>query len=274
MLLAFSGKKQSGKDSCARFVAANANIFWPPKWHSFNGYKDSSAVAGETSVEFIYVGGPMKGFALEFGVPYESVWGTDEQKNMPIGIKWEQLPHYQRLVNEAWLRNANRDSLVNQGVMSLSTYFEKFETVPTGPLTGRQFLQQIGEEMFLPMDPLYWVKKYEAAVAASKAAVKLTADPRKPEQIHAITRLGGYTFKLLRAPFADTDQHESEVALDPDRFDQTAFHAVIDNRHLTVPETNRQVLKWFRHLGIVRGRIDLGAVNWEPARLENRKVAT
>jgi hypothetical protein len=212
-------------------------------------------------VETFYVGGPMKEFAKTFGVPHELVWGDDKAKNTPIHINWEQLPHYHRLLaandrhNRELVDKRNRDLLTQVQVES------RWRHAPRGPLTARQFLQQIGEEMFLGMDPAYWVKQFKAAVSASKADVGLVADPRKPEQVFAIQELGGIVFRLTRDPYEGKDQHVSETALDPDVFDWSSFDEVVDNRNMTVEETNKEVLVRLLRRGLVKpshvmGRVD------------------
>jgi hypothetical protein len=94
-LIAFTGKKQSGKDSACRFLRANADRLWPGNVYFMGG---SEYDVDEVKVETFYVGGPMKEFAKTFGVPHELVWGDDKAKNTPIHINWEQLPHYHRLL--------------------------------------------------------------------------------------------------------------------------------------------------------------------------------
>lgn len=233
-LIAFSGKKQSGKDSACRFLKANAGKLFP--------VAGPSGLQRPPGVETFYVGGPMKEFAKTFGVPHELVWGDDTAKNTLIDIEWETLPHYQRLVLDVYRKLLDdpdggekyKDRLWDELVA---------EHLPSGRMTARQFLQQIGEEMFLGMKPSYWVDQFKTAVRASTADVGLVADPRKPEQIAAIRELGGITVRLTRDPYEGKDQHISETALDPDKYDWANFDEVVDNRTLTVAETNAEVLK-------------------------------
>jgi hypothetical protein len=244
-LIAFSGKKQSGKDSACRFLKANADKLWP-QMANFHfvaegpyGFSETKPVP--TKVETFYVGGPMKEFAKTFGVPHELVWGDDAAKNTIIDITWESLPHYPRLYERVSWENAVARREWMEGRMSYDDFDKKRKEHPSGRMTARQFLQQIGEEMFLPMRPSYWVDQFKAAVRASKADIGLVADPRKPEQIAAIKELGGITIRLTRDPYEGTDQHISETSLDQDKFDWSNFDEVIDNRNLTVAETNREV---------------------------------
>jgi hypothetical protein len=253
LLIAFTGKKQSGKDSACRFLRANATRLWPKLVPFLNkSVSESPDYPVPPQVETFYVGGPMKEFAKTFGVPHELVWGDDKAKNTLIDINWEQLPHYHRLLalNDRWNRELMEQR--NNGLKSQVTVEKEWRHPPRGPLTARQFLQQIGEEMFLGMDPMYWVKQFKAAVAASKADVGLVADPRKPEQVVAVQELGGIVFRLTRDPYEGKDQHISETALDPENFDWSLFDEVVDNRTMTVEETNKEVLARLLRRGAVK----------------------
>ncbi len=230
-LLGFSGKKQSGKDSCARFLKANAMFLWP----------------GD-AVETYYFGGPMKDFASEYlGIPKELCWGTNEQKNTLTNLLWENLPHYYKVwrqVGEIVEKEIKEGKHAASGTQrSLDNLWHRLtnERAPRGQMTVRQVLQQIGEEMFLDLYPNIWTDKFKHIIREDycEIAVGLVADPRKPEQIVAIKECGGKAVRLMRAPFAEQDEHISEKALDQDRYDWNNFDAIIDNRHLSVPATNQ-----------------------------------
>lgn len=237
ILIGFSGKKQSGKDSACRFLV---------------DYFRQQPTDYTPKIRTFYVGGPMKEFAKTFGVPHDQVWGDDQAKNQLTEIRWENLPHYHRLCAVARRHNQELMDLRNRDQISQVTLEQRWQHPKTGQLTAREFLQQIGEEMFLGMDPLYWVRQFKASVRASDADVGLVADPRKPEQIHAIHELGGIVIRLMRDPYNGADQHISEVALDPDRFNWEQFDEVVDNRDLTVDQTNEEVIKRLRVRGVVK----------------------
>lgn len=218
-LIAFTGKKQSGKDTTAKFLANNL-----------------TALFGTHTSEFYYFGSPMKGFAENYlGIPSELLWGTDQQKNTLTNIKWRQLPHFERLFNRILIKDYDWAS----ASAWRDAYADRFMTV-------RELLQQIGEEMFLGMYPAIWTRQFEAEVTRGVrrgVELGLCPDARKPEQIDTIHRLGGRAIRLLRDPYEGSDRHVSETALDPGVYDQTNFDAVVDNRRLTVEQTNRQVLR-------------------------------
>jgi hypothetical protein len=261
ILLGFSGKKQSGKDIAVRFLRANARLFWPQ-------CDEIGEPVRAPHMETFYIGGPMKEFAKTFGVPHECVWGNDEQKNRFIHIHWEQLPHYERLRQKVNQHNLRLSELYVDDHITRESFIREKRVHPAGPMTGREFLQQIGEEMFLGMDPDYWVKQFQAAVRDSRAEVGFVADPRKPEQVAAIKELGGIVFRLTRDPYCGQDRHISETALDPENYDWANFDAIVDNASLTVRGTNSLLLNLLHRHNIIASwvwkSLDLRLINWEP----------
>lgn len=251
-LLAFSGKKQSGKDTAARFVKRNAELFWGDSQHAWEE---------PPLVVTLYFGGPMKDFAENWlGVEHHKLWGTDEQKNELTHVRWQDLPHYDRLAREIGVR------LVRRYGCFVATWPEEHERIPTGPMTGRQLLQQIGEEMFLTMNPRIWTGCFKRDFEAFSGTdgMVLVADPRKPEQIDTIHELGGKVIRFSRDPYASADRHISEIALDVGNYDQRNFDAIIDNANLSIRETHAQVLELLIRWGWIASEVDTTKVNWEP----------
>jgi hypothetical protein len=145
--------------------------------------------------------------------------------------------------------------------------FQQFRK--TGAMTVRELLQQVGEAMFLKMYPRIWLDQFATKVNEERADLWLNPGPRKPEQIDEIHRLGGKVIRLLRNPHPE-DRHISETALDLEVYDQSNFDAIIDNRNLTIAETNMEVyqtlFKWgwvpaLQHGGD-NGCVDTNKVVW------------
>jgi hypothetical protein len=225
LLIGFSGKKQSGKDTCAKFLARNS--------YELFGIE-------QYGVENFYFAAPIKAFAIEYlGIPHEMVWGTDEQKNKPTAIRWTDLPHWEKLCSKK---------------VHEASFAEWFEDRKDRCLTARELLQEIGEGMFLGMDPRIWVRRWKGMVKEYQPNTRLglVPDPRKPEQIDAIHELGGIVFRLTRDPYGGQDRHISETALDKDVYDWANFDEIIDNVNLTVDQTNRMVVERLRSRGLLK----------------------
>lgn len=249
-LLAFSGRKQSGKDTAARFLIDNTLYFFTNQEHRFF----------IPMVKRYYFGSGMKRFCEEYlGVPKELLWGTDEQKNQLTNIHWEHLPYYRDL----WIKLLG-DKISKYGVDM--EQWPKEARRPRGPMTVRELLQQVGEEMFLKMHPRIWLDRFAAEIKSDEGLidVAINPDPRKPEQIDEIHRLGGKVIRLLRDPYAGADKHISETALDEGVYDQGNFDAIIDNRDLTVEHTHVKVFEVLSSWGWVpRGPYEKDII-WVP----------
>ena len=116
----------------------------------------------------------------------------------------------------------------------------KSYTLPCG-LTVRQALQVIGTDVFRAMwEPVWinaWRQRLPPAEGPKAPETVLVSDVRFPNECEAIQALGGKVIRLTRAPFADEDQHSSEMALDG----YTKFDAIIDNDKMTVEQANKAV---------------------------------
>ena len=89
----------------------------------------------------------------------------------------------------------------------------KGHLLPCGK-TIRYLLQQVGTEMFRGLWPDVWINAWKRQIMESRRGFVICPDVRFPNELKAIHDLGGMVIRLTRAPFADVDQHESEIALD------------------------------------------------------------
>lgn len=137
-----------------------------------------------------------------FDIPYECVWGTDEQKNtvMPH-LLWENMP-------------GNKKSKTS-----------KFPT--KGPMTARQFMQYFGTEVMRKMYGNIWVSNLMKRIIRDGSELAVVADLRFPNECDAILDAGGTVIRLTRNTL--NDQHESELALDDGNYDQSRFTHIVDN---------------------------------------------
>lgn len=130
---------------------------------------------------------------------------------------------------------------------------EKNRMLPCGK-TVREALQLVGTDWFRNLDPLSWVRAYKNNAQYSVRTI-ITSDVRFPNEVKCIQELGGHVIRLLRAPFAEEDQHESETALDltesttilskevGELCGGLIFDAIIDNREMTLEHKNEAVWK-------------------------------
>lgn len=153
---------------------------------------------------------PLKIIAIKlFGLTEKQCFGTDEDKNTPINIKWERMP-----------------DTTTKG--------------RTGFMTAREFLQNFGTDICRSIKPSVWTDSCLKRIQQDDPELAIVPDVRFPNEIDAIQKAGGKVIKLTRRPYEDS--HSSETALNSkDVMDK--FDYVLDNSKLGIDETNMELLK-------------------------------
>ena len=147
---------------------------------------------------------PLKIISIQlFGLLEEQCYGTNDQKNTPINIKWEDLP---------------------------------VSSDKTGFITAREFLQYFGTEVCRKIKPNIWVDSCINRINQSGTELAIVSDVRFPNEVDAIQKAGGKVIRLTRKPYEDI--HDSEISLD----DYEGFDYVLENQDLSIDETNKQML--------------------------------
>ena len=156
---------------------------------------------------------PLKAVCCQIlGLDPKQCYGNNDDKNSLTELLWENMPRS---------RTGKRTP------------------VKTGKMTAREVLQYVGTEIFRQMDDDVWVKATLSRIEKEEPQLAIISDVRFPNEVEGIQAAGGKVIKLLRAPYADGDQHPSETVLDdkPDDY----FDAIIDNRHSQIDKNNEQV---------------------------------
>ena len=233
-IIAISGKKQAGKNTSANHFhgrvlknmgsiedfaldqKGNLHILTKNSegtvaWGAFdvtrrdNEFLDYAEVNMWPYVKIYVFADALKELCTElFDIPKECVWGTDEQKNtiMPH-LLWENMPG-----------NAKRKT--------------KDSIFPVkGAMTAREFMQYFGTNIMRQMYGDIWAKHAIKRILREGSQLAVIADVRFPNEVQTVLDAGGEVIRLTRSPY--NDQHHSEIALDPDHFDQSKFSYVIDN---------------------------------------------
>lgn len=193
MIIAFAGRKQSGKTSACEFTA---NIF--------------SQSTRKISAIYNFAD-PLKQMCIDiFGLTHEQCYGSDEQKN--------------ELVNCVW-PDSNK------------------------PMSAREVMQYIGTNVFRKMQHNVWADATIRRIQDENLSLALVADCRFPNEIESIKNAGGLVIKLNRNLY--NSSHESEVALDSDRYDESNFDLVINNQDISIAEKNKIIFTFLSNKGIL-----------------------
>ena len=237
-ILAFAGAKQSGKNTCCNFlhgyelfrndvvdsfdVDTDGNLMVNTVIYDAKGEKQEGMGLLDVTrddLEFApwaahnmwpYVkhysfASPLKEIAVGlFGITEEQCYGTDQEKNTPINIKWEDMP-----------------TKVKQ----------------KGFMTAREFLQHFGTDICRSIKPDIWTGRCMRQILQEGSGLAIISDCRFPNEVEAVRAAGGKVIKLTRN--IAKDGHSSENALSGYK----DFDSVIDNASMNIQECNQSLLE-------------------------------
>lgn len=193
-IIAFAGRKQSGKTTCSEFVAKYFNGTIEP----FNGakiYNFADPLKNDICINIL-------------GLTYDQCYGNDDSKNTLTDIIWDNKK-----------------------------------------LTAREVMQFVGTDIFRKMKYDVWASATIQKIQRDQPKLAIIADCRFPNEVDAVKNAGGVVIKLTRNNF--NSNHESEVALDYDKYDHSNFDLVIDNQKIGIKEQNMAVFNFLSAKGIL-----------------------
>lgn len=190
-IIAFAGRKQSGKTTCSEFVA-----------------QEYAKIIKEQKVKIYNFADPLKQDVCIniLGLTYDQCYGSDDHKNTLTECYW----------------NNNR-------------------------LTAREVMQFVGTNVFRQMKQNVWASATINKIRNDNPSVAIIADCRFPNEVEAIKNAGGLVIKLTRNPH--NSYHESEIALDPEVYDNNNFDLIINNSDISIQEQNSLLLDFLNTKG-------------------------
>ena len=250
-IVAFSGKKQSGKTTAVNFIHG-----YEMKRHGFikkfdiseNGdlvvnalYRDENDkefesmgvfdltqdndtfinYASSTFWPFVKAynfADPLKRVCMSlFGLTKEQCFGTEEQKNSLTNILW--------------------DNVSNDGQRGLD---------PGGYMTAREFMQFYGTNICRRIHDRVWIDATMNQIKAETPELTLIGDCRFENEIDEVHDNGGKVIYFTRNSESE-DSHDSEKASEfIDKYD-----CVLDNASLSIDEQNVAILEQIQDWGIL-----------------------
>lgn len=227
-IIAFSGKKQSGKTTCANFIYGlylsqinafetvtvnkqglleivkkdddNVFIVDPPRYYQkLDGCDVYILNVIEQISKYIKIYSFADPLKLDIcmnilGLTYDQCYGTDDQKNTETHIKWQ----------------------------------DKY-------LSSREVMQFVGTDLFRKMFENVWPSSAIRKIQKDSPGIALITDCRFPNEVQAIRENGGTVVRLTRNENSSSD-HISENVLNRENFDWNMFDYIIDNKDMTILE--------------------------------------
>jgi len=260
-IVAFSGKKQSGKNTSGNFLLGMKmidlglthgiemtkkgqllirDLYGDAQWEGVFAYESTVQTVRDFIDTEIHPWYKIYSFAdllkeslcIELlGLTHEQCYGTDEQKNTPTHLKWEDMPGV--ATTDVWGTIDGKKTLDSLGM----TYHTP------GFMTAREVMQFVGTDVMRKMYGDVWSKGTVKRILKEGSEMAAICDCRFPNEVEAVQEAGGKVIRLTRFT-TDVDPHPSETALDGYK----GFDAVIDNQNMSLGEQNGaiydQLTKW------------------------------
>lgn len=251
-IIAFSGKKQSGKTTAANFMfgislqqlqlidhfsmSADGKLVVPTKGGKYETLDLASTprTLVPEMVEFMrnevwpYIkvynfAEPLKDYMIAvFGLTWEQCYGTDDQKNTETEYLWENMP--------------------------VKIKGKK------GKMLARELVQYWGTEVMRSIDDNIWVRATLNKIKAENPEIAIIGDCRFPNEVQGILDVDGKVYRLTKNS-ESKDRHRSETALDKDKFDWSIFTKVLENENITIDEQCDNIFKLMVEAKVFNGEI-------------------
>jgi hypothetical protein len=277
-IIAFSGRKQSGKSTACNFilgyVLSSVGVIRGSYRINEKGELYVSDLFGNTDHEGIFdyfrqskamdefkakhVDQHVKIYSFAdmlkrevainiLGLSYDQVFGTDEQKNSPTNIKWSDCPGVITEPLEDDLASLPYEEIIGK----LGKYYNKLNNFiyhKDGYMTAREVLQYIGTEVFRRMVPDCWADATIRRIVSEGTGIAVICDCRFPNECDTIHKAGGVVVRFTRNSDSH-DIHLSETALD----DYNEFDVTIDNKSMDITSQNQETYNLLVSLNLVEG---------------------
>lgn len=187
---------------------------------------------------------PLKEVCINlFGLTPEQVYGTDEQKNSLTKLKWVDMPGVIIYDSDAMCDEVY--AVLDEEGISENFYFKRLLSDEEQFMTGREFMQYAGTDLFRKMYGKIWTDYCLNDIKNTAPDLALISDCRFENEIHAVQSEGGKVIYLTRNE--TTGGHSSEKA----GAYRKLYDAIIDNSNMTIPEQTEAIKEQLCEWGIL-----------------------
>ena len=263
-IIAFAGKKQSGKNTVCNCILAMklaelgickvsrlsdsgeievTDIFGEnPVGEEFFPFKEphvdiESLFENEIGkyIRLYALADTLKEMAISIlGLERKQVFGTDKDKNSKTNLRWEDMPG---VISPGELR---KKGFTKEQASSLGLLVHA-----KGKMSAREVLQYVGTDIFRKMNHKVWLDSFFSKVEIEGSELALVSDVRFKNEIEEIQKQGGFVLGLARDIYKGTDSHSSESEIGEAL---SSCNVMIENTDLTISEQNEKVYYALRHL--------------------------
>jgi len=259
-ILGLSGKKQSGKDTaCNCLFAATISSLKVASYAKINERGQivvPADIDGEVKEGVLDIDNPqVKQFLEEMGVhkfvkqysfadtlkqfcinvlglDYKACYGTNEEKDAPTTLLWENMPGIITENTAKYLRiNSKDEQIIADKCLQFNSLYHK-----SGLMSGREVMQWFGTDICRKIFSDCWVKDTIQIIHKEAPLLAVIRDVRFPNECEAIQKGGGKVLRLTRCPI-EGDVHSSESKLD----DYTGFDRILDNSQMSIEEQDKAI---------------------------------
>ena len=288
-IIAFAGKKQSGKSTCANFLHGyqmrsqgiisdfglskqGKLLVQSEEMKNENEIEQKLAMIDVNRKDYEFAewaaysmwpfvknysfAEPLKQLVLNlFNVPEECMYGTDEQKNeLQEHLLWENMPRVvtEEVAEEEWgyLRLVHDGEEMQEALSKINLTYHA-----AGPMTAREFLQYLGTDVMRKMYEPIWVKYCIDNIQSEESLIATIDDVRFLNELEAVQKVGGKVIYLDRNNDSkDGHSSENELCNHLDKFD-----AVIDNSNMPILDTSMEVMKLIEKWGWLEENVSITA---------------
>jgi energy-coupling factor transporter ATP-binding protein EcfA2 len=283
-IIAFAGKKQSGKNTCANILHGlvlrqkgmiiDFNIDWRGRLYIFTTNANGEQGWGEfdisrkdeeftqwaeynmyPNIKLYSFADTLKSIAVKlFDIPEQCVYGTDEEKNqVQEHLLWENMPGVitKEVLEKEW-GNMLCDWLPNDSEYGNEEMQKALASInltyhAAGPMTAREFMQFFGTEIGRKMYEKIWYKNTIDRIKQEKPEIAVIADARFPDEILGLKSEDAYVTKLTRS-VKTKDSHTSETSIDS--IDKSVYNRIINNskKTYTIEQLTQEVKSLYKEI--------------------------
>lgn len=170
-IIAFAGRKQSGKTTCAEFVAECFNKTGLSEEYHKNTRYNGSLVNYNKAKVYNFADPLKKDICMNIlGLTYDQCYGSDDKKNELVNCYWENKQ-----------------------------------------LTAREVMQFVGTDIFRKIQNNVWADATINKITSESYGLAIIADCRFPNEVEAVKNAGGFVVKLNRNPFNSDHSSETAL---------------------------------------------------------------